>query len=86
MEICIKGIFISICNLPVPIRVHKENIRTKRETPEAYSELSRTSKMELFPKILNGFQLLTIVFIKDVYQEPSQTFEMKLFAKLVNSV
>ena len=29
--------------------------------PEAYSELCQTSKMELFEKINNGFQPLTIL-------------------------
>ena len=29
-------------------------------TTEAYSELSRTSNMELFAKIVNGFQILII--------------------------
>ena len=29
MEICPKGIFISIWHLPVQIKVHKENIGTK---------------------------------------------------------
>ena len=32
-------------------------------SPEAYSETSRTSKMELFAKKVNGFQHLT-VFVK----------------------
>ena len=63
MEMCPKGIFISIWHLPVEIQVDKENIRTKRDTSEAYSERSQTSKIELFAKILNGFQPLTIVFI-----------------------
>ena len=37
-------------------------------TPEAYAELNQTHKMELFEKIVNGFQLLTIFsksFISD---------------------
>ena len=65
MEICPKGIFISIWHLPVQIKAHQENIATKRETSEACSEPSQTSKMKLFAKILNGFQLLTIVFIAE---------------------
>ena len=65
MEICIKGIFISIWNLPIKVR--KENIRTKSEISEAYSELSQTYKMELFANILDGFQL-----------QPNQTSELKL--------
>ena len=31
MEMCLKGIFISIEHLRVQIKAHKENIRTKRE-------------------------------------------------------
>ena len=41
----------------------KKKTRTKRETSEAHSEPYETSKMKLFSKILNGFHLLTIVFI-----------------------
>ena len=54
MEICPKEIFISILHLPVQIKVPKENIRTKSETSEVYSEPSRISKMEpqLFVLIL----------------------------------
>ena len=63
METLPKGIFIANFYLPVQIKVHKENIRTKRETSEAYSEPCETSEMELFAKILNGFPLQTIVFI-----------------------
>ena len=37
-------------------------------TSEAWSEPSRTSKMELFAKIVNGFQLLTI-FAKNSISE-----------------
>ena len=35
MKIYPKGSFISISHLPVQIKVHKENIITKRETSEA---------------------------------------------------
>ena len=56
------------------MKVHKENTGTKREIPEAYSELSRASKMELFENILDGFKL-----------QPSRTSEMKFFAKIVNN-
>ena len=62
VEICPKVIF-SIWHLPVEIEVHKGNIRTKRETSEAYSEPYQKSKMKLFAKIFNGFHLVTIVFI-----------------------
>ena len=51
MEIFPKGIFISIWYLPVQIKIHKENTRTKRETSEAYSEPSQTSMMKLLAKI-----------------------------------
>ena len=61
MEIRPKGIFISIWHLHVQIKNHKENTRTKRETSEAYSEPCQTSKMKIFVKILNGFQLLSIL-------------------------
>ena len=63
MKICHKEISISIWHLSVHVKVHKESIRTKHETSEAYSELGETSKIKLFTKILNGFQLLTIVLI-----------------------
>ena len=63
MEVCPKGISISIWHLPVEIKVHIENIRTKSKTSEAYSQPCQTSKMNLFVKTLNRFQLLTIVFI-----------------------
>ena len=58
-----KRIFPSICQLPFQIKVLRENIRTKRETSEAYSEPDRTSKIKLFAKILRNFHILTIVFI-----------------------
>ena len=61
MKICLKGIFISVQNLLIQIKVHKENVKTKRESSEAYSEPFQTSKFYL--EILNGSQLLTIVFI-----------------------
>ena len=48
MNTCPKGIFISIWHLPVEIKVHQENIRTKRETSEAYSEPCQKSKMKFF--------------------------------------
>ena len=67
MEICPKEVFISIWHLRVQIKVHKENMRTKCETLEAYSEPCQTSKIKLFAKILNGFQLLTTVFFKNYY-------------------
>ena len=51
-----KGIVISIWHLPAEIKIRKENIRTKRDTSKAYSEPCQS-------KILNGFQLLSIVFI-----------------------
>ena len=63
MEICHKGIFISIWHLPVQIKVHEENIRTKSETSEEYLEHCQTSKIKLFAEMLKGFQLVTIVFI-----------------------
>ena len=63
MEICPKGIFNSIWHLPVQIKVLKENIIPKRETSEAHSEPCKTSKMKLFAKILDSFQLLTIALI-----------------------
>ena len=89
MEICLKNFFISISHLSVQIKFHKENISTKRETSYMYSEPSRTSKIELFAKILNDFQLLLSFFSKpfyiDAYSKPSRTSEMELFAKLVNS-
>ena len=62
-EICRKGNFISISHLPVQIKVHKENIRTKSETSEAYSEPCYTSKIKFLAKIVNSFQLFTIAFI-----------------------
>ena len=55
MEICPKGIFMSIWHLPVQVKIHKQNIRTKRETLEAYSEPCQTSKMKLFAKYLTAF-------------------------------
>ena len=63
MEIYPRRIFISIWNLPVQIKVNKENKRTKRVTSEVYSEPCKTSKMKLFAIILNVFQLLTVEFI-----------------------
>ena len=63
MNICPKGIFISIWHFPVQIKVHKENIRTNSDDSDVYSEPFKTSKMKLFAKLLNGFELLTIFFI-----------------------
>ena len=63
MEVGPKGFSISVWHLPVEIKVHVENIRTKRKTSEAYSQPCQTSKMKLFAKTLNRFQLLTIVLI-----------------------
>ena len=90
METCPKVTFISIRHLPVQIKIHKENIRTKCDASEEYSELCQTSKMKLFAKTLNGFQLLTIVFTVKTfdtyaYSKPSQTSKMKLFPKIINS-
>ena len=48
MEICPKGIFIPILHLPVQVKLPKENIRTKRETSDAYSEHCQTAKRKLF--------------------------------------
>ena len=56
MKTCAKG--ISIWLLYVQIKVHKENIRTKRETSQAHSEPFQTSKTKLFAKILDVFQKL----------------------------
>ena len=55
MEIFPNHDFISTRHLPVQIKVHKENIRTKCDTSEAYKEPCQTSKMKLFGKILYGF-------------------------------
>ena len=35
-------------------------LRVAQRIPEAYSDFSPTSKMELFAQIVDGFQLLTI--------------------------
>ena len=43
MEIYPNILFISVRHLPVQIKVHKGNIRTKREVPEEYSEHCQTS-------------------------------------------
>ena len=59
-EIWSEGISISIQYLPVQIKVHKENIRTKCENSEMYSEPCEISKMRLW-KIVNNFQPLTIL-------------------------
>ena len=89
MNICPKGIFISIWHFPVQIKVHKENIRTNSDDSEVYSEPFKTSKMKLFAKLLNGFELLFSLLSKllytDAYSEPSRTSKMKLFAKKANS-
>ena len=75
MEICLEGSFISVWHLPVQIQVLNENIRTKRETSEGYSEPCQTFKMKPFAKILNGCQLLLPLLCKlfytDTYSEPS---------------
>ena len=63
MEIYPKGNFFSIWHLPIQIKVHKENIITKRETSVSYLEPCQTFKMKLFAKVRKGFQPLTIVFI-----------------------
>ena len=44
------------------------------ESTEVYSELCQTYKMELFAKIVNGFQLLTI-FAKNAILDVLQGFE-----------
>ena len=80
MEICPKGVFISIWLLPVQIKVQKENIRTKRETSEAYSEPYKTSKMKLFTKILNGFHLLFSLLSK-MYSELNRASKIGFSAK-----
>ena len=64
MEIFPNHDFISIWHLPVQIKVHKENIRTKCDTSEAYKEPCQTSKMKLFGKILYGFQLIIVLLSK----------------------
>ena len=64
METCPKVTFISIRHLPVQIKIHKENIRTKCDASEEYSELCQTSKMKVFAKTLNGFQLLLYLLSK----------------------
>ena len=90
MEICPKRIFISVWHLPGQIKVHKENIRKKRETSEAYSEPCQTWKMKLFAKIHNAFQLLLSLLSKvsytEAYSEPSRISKMDFFAKIVNSI
>ena len=48
--------------LAVQIKVHKQNIRTKREASEAYSEPWQTFNMKFFAKIINSFQLLFTLF------------------------
>ena len=63
MEICPKGNFIPILHLPVQVKVPKENIRTKRETSDAYLEHCQTAKRKRFAKTRNDSQLPTIVFI-----------------------
>ena len=75
MDICLKGnLFHS------PFLVHKS---------EVYSEPCQISKVELFAKILNGFQLLLSLlpklFYKDAYLDPSRTFKTELFPKIFNS-
>ena len=82
MEICPKGVFISIWLLPVQIKVQKENIRTKRETSEAYSEPYKTSKMKLFTKILNGFHLLFSLLSK-MYSELNRASKKNGFQLLL---
>ena len=59
MEICPKEIYISIWHLPYQIKVHKENIRAKRETSEASSGPCQTFKMTIF---CENTQVLTIGF------------------------
>ena len=85
MKVRYKGIFISIWHLTTQIKVHKENIKTKHETSEAYSKPCHTTKMELFTKILNGFQLLLSLLSKllftETYLEPSRTSKIELLAK-----
>ena len=75
MEIFPKGNFLSIWQLLFQIKVHKENIRTQCEISEVHSEPDRTSKMKLFAKMLNAFQLL----YTDAYSEPSRSSKMALF-------
>ena len=60
MEICPKYFLF-----PPGIYLSNENpeARTKSETSEVYLETCQTSKMKLFVKVLNGFQLQEIVFI-----------------------
>ena len=86
MEIYPKRIFISIWHPPVQIKVHKENIRTKLETSDAYSEPCQTSKMKLF-SYLTFLLLFLLSKLKytEAYLEPSETSKIKLFTKIVNS-
>ena len=87
MKICPKEIFISIWHLPFQIKVHKENIRTKRETSEAYSEPFRTSNMKLLVNLTAfRYQLLPLskLLYTEAYSAPSQTSKMELFAKILN--
>ena len=79
MKIYPKWIFICIRNLPAQIKFHKENIRTMHETPEGYSESCQISKIETIAKTLNGFQLLTIVFITETILYSFQP--LTIFAK-----
>ena len=89
METCPKGNFISISHLPVPVKVHKENIKTKRETTGASSEPCETSKVKPFAKIRKGFQLLLSLLSEllytEAYSEPSQISKMELFAKILKN-
>ena len=93
MEIYHRWIFISIWNFPVQINnfsVQKENVRTKLENSEMHLELCQTSKMKLFPEILNDFQLLLFLLSKLlstlVQSEPSQICKMELYAEILNGV
>ena len=49
------------------------------ETPEGYSESCQISKIETIAKTLNGFQLLTIVFITETILYSFQP--LTIFAK-----
>ena len=85
MEICPKEIYISIWHLPYQIKVHKENIRAKRETSEASSGPCQTFKMTIFARIHKYWLLafLSKLSYTEIYWEPSWISKMELFAKIV---
>ena len=63
LHTCLEGILISIWHLTIQMTILQRKHKNKAWDLRDVSEPCQTSKVKFFAKMLNGFQLLTIVFI-----------------------